>query len=196
MFLSRSWYAFDGTVESGAQYNILLDELLKGLFKKSDLVKITNYLQWTQVEAKQLKQKSSTLKTFPCFTKYTSFQEYASSENYQFYLFCRGNFPLFYRALGSALIKSITESAEKSGPTAARLRLWEQACDLLNTLLSVASCVEILRTKILFLKVSETRFIFISFFSSYYRAPDFQQMLRSNYCRSIDCNFFVENIRR
>lgn len=73
MFLSRSWYAFDGTAECGAQYNILLDELLKGLFKKSDLAKIDNYLRWTQIEAKQLKQKSSTLKTFPCFTKYMQF---------------------------------------------------------------------------------------------------------------------------
>lgn len=68
-FLSRLWYTFDGSIENGAQYNILLDELLKGLFKNSSMTRTKNYFKWLKNEVSLLKQKNSTLKTFPCFTK-------------------------------------------------------------------------------------------------------------------------------
>lgn len=68
-FLSRVWYAFDGTEERGTEYNTSLDDLLKGYFKNSKFSFINSNAQWILVESKDLNRKNDILRTFPCFKK-------------------------------------------------------------------------------------------------------------------------------
>lgn len=69
MFLSRLWFTYDGSLNRGAQCNILLDILLQGLFVNIKMSNLKNYLECTLKEISVLKAKDDTLKSFPCFYK-------------------------------------------------------------------------------------------------------------------------------
>lgn len=69
VFLTRRWFAFEGTQERGAQCNIQLDQLLRGLFREPSLRSYKHYLMKILDEIPRLKGKDDTLVTFPCFYK-------------------------------------------------------------------------------------------------------------------------------
>ena len=69
----KTWFDYDGHIDRGAQSNILLDELLRGLFAEISIKAIKPYLLWTLKECPLLKRKDDKIKTFPCVYKYTVF---------------------------------------------------------------------------------------------------------------------------
>lgn len=50
----------------GAEFNSLLEQLLKGYFKDAKFSFIRTNLQWIEAEIGCLKLKKGLLKTFPC----------------------------------------------------------------------------------------------------------------------------------
>lgn len=70
-FLSRVWYAFDGSEERGNEYNSLLDDLLKGYFKNANFDFIRSNAEWIYNEISNSEgNHGRLLKTFPCFKMY------------------------------------------------------------------------------------------------------------------------------
>lgn len=69
VFLMRRWFTFEGTQERGAQCNIQLDQLLRGLFREPTQKSYKQYLTNILDEISRLKGKDDTLVTFPCFYK-------------------------------------------------------------------------------------------------------------------------------
>lgn len=65
-FLSQKWYGFEGSLESGANCNILLDELLKGLFNNPSLSIVQTNAEVIVAESKLITSKNKSLKEFPC----------------------------------------------------------------------------------------------------------------------------------
>lgn len=73
MFISRKWMSVYGAVaERGGQCNVLLDEVLKGLFGVGIPVKLSvfkKYLTSVMDEVRHLNGRNDTLKSFPSFHK-------------------------------------------------------------------------------------------------------------------------------
>lgn len=138
--LGRVWYSLEGKLERGADCNVLLDELLKGLFHNGDITFVKNHIKTVFKEMKQLDLKDGVLKSFPSFHK--------------------ANFPLLFRTLCGALITSITKKAETTMASLNYLKLWENGCEMLNTLLDIVKKLDIPRNLSLFLKVSTKQTIF------------------------------------
>lgn len=67
--LERTWYSLDGKLERRADCNILLDELLKGLFHNADTSCVKNHIKMVFKEMTNLDLKDGVLKTFPSFHK-------------------------------------------------------------------------------------------------------------------------------
>lgn len=68
-FLSRMWYAFDGSEQRGAEFNALLDELLRGYFKDAGFSFIGTSLEWIMNDLTELTAQNGILNKFPCFKK-------------------------------------------------------------------------------------------------------------------------------
>lgn len=138
--LGRTWYSLEGRLERGADCNVLLDELLKGLFHNGDISFVKNHIKTVFKEMKNFDLKDGVLKSFPSFHK--------------------ANFPLLFRTLCGALITSITKKAETTMASLNYLKLWERGCEMLNTLLDIVKKLDIPRNLSLFLKVSTKQIIF------------------------------------
>lgn len=69
-YLSKPWIHYDGTLEKGARCNVLLNELLKGLFKGANMVTIKKFVKIVVKDIKLVTKKDSNLKKFPLFNKY------------------------------------------------------------------------------------------------------------------------------
>lgn len=65
-FLSRKWYSFDGREMHGAEFNSLIEQLLKGYFKDAKFGFVRSNLQWMTVELAGVLSKGGLLVTFPC----------------------------------------------------------------------------------------------------------------------------------
>lgn len=71
-FLCRKWYGYAGTMEKGAQCNLLLNELLIGFLADSDYKRMKSVLKLVIEEVNFLKKKDDCLKMFPNIHKYDS----------------------------------------------------------------------------------------------------------------------------
>lgn len=60
-------------MEKGSEANVLLEDLLKGLFANADLKFVQKYLLTVSLEVGSLNNKDGKLKSFPNFTKYKTF---------------------------------------------------------------------------------------------------------------------------
>lgn len=67
--LGRTWYSLEGKLERGADCNVLLNELLKGLFHNGDISFAKNQIKTVLKEMKNLDVKDGVLKSFPSFHK-------------------------------------------------------------------------------------------------------------------------------
>ncbi|SPP83080.1 Fanconi anemia group D2 protein homolog [Drosophila guanche] len=132
--LRRKWFHFSSSLHKGAQCNIYLDELVKGLLKHSTFARQKELLNELIKECTILNTKDKALNSFPNFKK--------------------ANFPLLFRGLCEVLIHSLNAqvTAEKEGD---RLRVWESTVNMLNGLLKIVQLVEQPRNFGLFLKHSQ-----------------------------------------
>lgn len=69
-FLSRRWFAADGTAERGARGNLLLDELVAGMFVRIKLTSLQQLIAKVLAEMKRWKSKDSVLAMFPTIKRY------------------------------------------------------------------------------------------------------------------------------
>lgn len=65
-FLSKKWYSFDGKEIHGNEYNLLLEQLLKGFFKDAKFSFIISQVQTVETEIKNMTSKGGVLKSMPC----------------------------------------------------------------------------------------------------------------------------------
>lgn len=68
-FLSKEWHSDTGAAERGAEANVMLDQLLKGLFKKINYPTTHRHILKSLNEVADLNQKDGKLKSYPNFTK-------------------------------------------------------------------------------------------------------------------------------
>lgn len=68
-FLSKKWCSFNGREMHGAEFNSLLEQLLKGYLKNAKYSFIRLNLNWIENEIPDLKTKRGTLTTFPCIKR-------------------------------------------------------------------------------------------------------------------------------
>lgn len=68
-FLSKRWFAYEGGEEKGAHCNLMLDKLLRGLFKDAKLPMIRSTAKWVTSEIINLKKKNGCLRKFPLIQK-------------------------------------------------------------------------------------------------------------------------------
>lgn len=81
-FLSKDWYASDGSEARGVEFNLLLDKLLQGYFHEAKFSFVRKELTWIVEEIQDATGKTGFLKTFPCFKKCVSVQLVADVENF------------------------------------------------------------------------------------------------------------------
>lgn len=68
-FLGQPWNSMTGSVEKGCEANILLDQLLKGLFKDTNYKITHKHILKTLAEVASLNSKDGKLNSYPNFTK-------------------------------------------------------------------------------------------------------------------------------
>lgn len=68
-FLGTTWYSNTGAAEKGCEANVLLDQLLKGLFKNINYKTTHKHILKTLEEVSSLNNKDGKLNSYPNFNK-------------------------------------------------------------------------------------------------------------------------------
>lgn len=68
-FLGTTWYSNTGAAEKGCEANVLLDQLLKGLFKNINFKTTHKHILMTLEEVSSLNTKDGKLNSYPNFNK-------------------------------------------------------------------------------------------------------------------------------
>lgn len=157
-FLSKDWYASDGSEARGVECNMLLDKLLQGYFHEAKFSFVRKQLTWIVEEIQDATGKSGFLKTFPCFKKCVpvplSLSQTSIDILTRFPSRFRVNFPLFYRAIFASVIDALNRKLDKTHQNLGQLKVWESSCAIINDLLELAKLIDLSRVFTIFLKVN------------------------------------------
>ncbi|XP_063835282.1 Fanconi anemia group D2 protein [Ostrinia nubilalis] len=121
-FLSIQWKTSDGIPEKGLVFNQSVDKLAELYFTNNEILALKNLTLQLADEIKYLKSRNDTLPTFKCVTK--------------------GNFPVLYRNLGSAVYESTKSRLNKGLTNSEHLGLWKDVAIILKNMSDICKVLE------------------------------------------------------
>lgn len=121
-FLSMQWKTSDGIPEKGLVFNQSVDKLAQLYFTNNELLALKNLTVQLADEIKFLKSRNDTLASFKCVSK--------------------GNFPVLYRNLGTAVYESTKSRLNKGLTNSEHLGLWKDVAIILKNMSDIAKTLE------------------------------------------------------
>ncbi|KAJ2943939.1 hypothetical protein O0L34_g8262 [Tuta absoluta] len=121
-FLSQQWKTPDGLPEKGFLFNQSIDRFTSIFFLNNEIIALKNLTLQLNADVKVLKSKNDTLTSFKSINK--------------------GNFPILYRNLGTALHESTKSRLEKGLINCEHLVLWKDVATTLKHMSDIAKTLE------------------------------------------------------
>lgn len=121
-FLSKKWKTPDGIQEKGLAFNQSVDRLAGLYFINNEVLALKNLTLQLTNEIKVLKNRNDTLQSFKCINK--------------------GNFPILYRNLGTALHEATKTRVNKGLTNSEHLGLWKEVATTLKYMSEIAKTLE------------------------------------------------------
>ncbi|KAI5642363.1 hypothetical protein NE865_05725 [Phthorimaea operculella] len=121
-YLSQQWKTPDGLPEKGLLFNQSVDRFTSIYFLNNEIIALKNLTLQLNADIKLLKSKNDTLTTFKSINK--------------------GNFPILYRNLGTALHEATKSRLEKGLTNSEHLLLWKDVATTLKHMSDIAKTLE------------------------------------------------------
>ncbi|CAG9782748.1 unnamed protein product [Diatraea saccharalis] len=121
-FLSQQWKTPDGIPEKGLFFSHSIDKLSNVFFINNEILTLKNLTLQLTHEIKTLKSLKDSLSSFKCINK--------------------GNFPILYRNLGTALYESTKTRLNKGLTNTEHLGLWKDVAIILKNMSDIAKTLE------------------------------------------------------
>lgn len=121
-FMSQQWKTPDGIQEKGLAFNQSVDRLAGLYFINNEILALKNLTLQLTNDIKVLKSRNDTLQSFKCINK--------------------GNFPILYRNLGTALYEATKTRLSKGLTNSEHLGLWKEVATTLKYMSEIAKTLE------------------------------------------------------
>lgn len=122
IFMSQQWKTPDGLPEKGLIYNQSVDKLAGIYFINNEIVALKNLILQLTNDINVLKSRNDTLTSFKCINK--------------------GNFPILYRNLGTALHDATKTRLNKGLTNSEHLGLWKDVAIILKCMSEIAKTLD------------------------------------------------------